>query len=109
MKRLEEVRIAGQIGSSLQAEIEIRASGDKYRLLKSLDEDLKFLMITSRAEVIEVADSDAESITVKPSAYRKCERCWHYRSDVGSDAKHPQLCARCAENLFGNGEKRRFV
>lgn len=109
MKRLEEVRIAGQIGSSLQAEIEIRASGDKYRLLKSLGEDLKFLMITSRAEVIEVADNTEESITVKPSAYQKCERCWHYRSDVGSDTQHPQLCARCAENLFGQGEKRRFV
>ena len=109
MKQLEEVRIAGLIGSSLQAEIEIKASGEKYRLLKSLDDDLKFLMITSRADVIEVSDPASETITVKPSQYQKCERCWHYRSDVGADPKHPLICARCAANLFGNGEKREFV
>ena len=109
MKQLEEVRIAGRIGSSLQAEIEIKASGEKYRLLKSLDDDLKFLMITSRADVIEVSDPASETITVKPSQYQKCERCWHYRSDVGADPKHPLICARCAANLFGNGEKREFV
>lgn len=109
MKQLEEVRIAGQIGSSLQAEIEIRASGDRFQALNSLGEDLKFLMITSRADVVEVSDKAAESITVKPSASRKCERCWHYRADVGSDPKHPLICPRCATNLFGEGEKRRFV
>ncbi len=109
MKQLEEVRIAGRIGSSLQAEIEIKASGEKYRLLKSLDDDLKFLMITSRADVIEVSDPASETITVKPSQYQKCERCWHYRSDVGADPKHPLICARCAANLFGNGENREFV
>ena len=109
MKQLEEVRISGKIGSSLQAEIEIRASGDKFSLLKSLDDDLKFLMITSKADVIEVKDEKDESIIVKPSSFEKCDRCWHYRSDVGSDSKHPHLCARCAANLFGEGEKREFV
>ena len=97
MKELEEVRISGKIGSSLQAEIEIRASGDKYSLLKSLDDDLKFLMITSKADVVEVADEKDESIS------------WHYRGDVGADSKHPHLCARCAANLFGEGEDREFV
>lgn len=109
MKHLEDVRIAGKIGSSLQAEIEIRASGDRYRVLSSLGEDLKFLMITSRANVVEVSDEAAEAITVKPSTNRKCERCWHYRDDVGSDPAHPLICQRCAANLFGLGEKRRFV
>lgn len=109
MKELEEVRISGKIGSSLQAEIEIRASGDKYNLLKSLDDDLKFLMITSKADVVEVADEKDESISVKPSTYEKCDRCWHYRGDVGADSKHPHLCARCAANLFGEGEEREFV
>ena len=66
-------------------------------------------MITSRADVVEVSDKAAESITVKPSASRKCERCWHYRADVGSNPEHPLLCPRCAANLFGAGEKRRFV
>ena len=66
-------------------------------------------MITSRADVVEVADEAAESIEVKPSANRKCERCWHYRSDVGNDSNHPLICSRCAANLFGTGEKREFV
>ncbi len=109
MKQLEDVRIAGQIGSSLQAEIQIKASGETYQLLKSLEDDLKFLMITSRADVTEVANEQQESITVTPSRYLKCDRCWHYRDDVGSDPKHPQICKRCATNLFGNGEKRDFV
>ncbi len=109
MKYLEDVRIAGQIGSSLQAEIKILASGDKYQALSSLGEDLRFLMITSRADVVEVSDESAESILVKPSVNRKCDRCWHYRDDVGNDPKHPRICLRCVANLFGAGEKRRFV
>jgi isoleucyl-tRNA synthetase len=46
---------------------------------------------------------------VTPSAAQKCERCWHYRADIGSHADHPGLCARCVSNLFGAGEKRRFA
>ena len=109
MKRLEDVRITGQIGSSLQAEVSIYAAGEKYKLLNSLGNDLKYLMITSRADVKEVAEESAESIEVKPSAYQKCERCWHYRNDVGSDPKHPLICPRCLANLFGSGEKRGFI
>jgi isoleucyl-tRNA synthetase len=41
-----------------------------------------------------------------PSSAAKCERCWHYRDDVGSDAAHPSLCGRCTSNLFGAGETR---
>ncbi len=108
-KELEEVRMSGAIGSSLQAEIEIRACGDKLALLRSLKEDLKFIFITSKADVIEVASPEEESITVKPSSYEKCDRCWHYRSDVGSDSKYPHLCSRCLSNLYGKGEDRQFA
>lgn len=108
-KQLEEVRMSGAIGSSLQAEIEIRASGEKLHLLQSLHEDLKFIFITSKADVIEVSQPEEESITVKPSSYEKCDRCWHYRSDVGSDPSHPHLCSRCMSNLYGNGEDRKFA
>ena len=108
-KQLEEVRIAGDIGSSLQAEIDIRASGERYDMLKSLDDDLKFIFITSKANVVKVGSKDEEGVSVRPSSYQKCERCWHYRDDVGSDAAHPQICARCAANLYGNGEPRKFA
>lgn len=108
-KQLEEVRVAGGIGSSLQAEIEIRASGDKFRLLNSLDDDLKYVFITSAAKVTQVASAAEEAVTVTPSAHQKCERCWHYRADVGAHAEHPGLCGRCFSNLFGRPEPRKFA
>ncbi|MFJ9451295.1 isoleucine--tRNA ligase [Herbaspirillum sp. NPDC101397] len=108
-KQLEEVRIAGNIGSSLQAEVELKVSGDKVALLQSLGDDLKFVLITSAAKVTAVAAEADEAIVVTPSANQKCERCWHYRADVGSHAEHEGLCGRCVANLFGSGEDRHFA
>ncbi|HWX03549.1 isoleucine--tRNA ligase [Collimonas sp.] len=105
-KQLEEVRVAGGIGSSLQAEVEIKAAAAKYALLTSLGDDLKFVLITSSASVSEVASEAEEAILVTPSSQQKCERCWHYRADVGSHPEHPGLCGRCVANLFGKGEQR---
>ncbi|CAL61033.1 isoleucine tRNA synthetase (Isoleucine--tRNA ligase) (IleRS) [Herminiimonas arsenicoxydans] len=108
-KQLEEVRVAGGIGSSLQAEVALQASGDKFAALESLDDDLKFVLITSQASVKKVAGTEEESVLVTPSTYQKCERCWHYRADVGSHAEHEGLCGRCVANLFGKGEARHFA
>jgi isoleucyl-tRNA synthetase len=108
-KQLEEVRASGAIGSSLQAELAIKAAGDKYTTLASLDDDLKFVFITSQAAVEQVRDAAAEAVTVTPSDAAKCERCWHYRRDVGIDPAHPGLCGRCTSNLFGSGESRRYA
>ncbi|RBA23765.1 isoleucine--tRNA ligase [Herminiimonas fonticola] len=108
-KQLEEVRVAGGIGSSLQAEVALKTSGDKFAALASLDDDLKFVLITSQASVEKVASAEEESVLVTPSTAQKCERCWHYRTDVGSHAEHEGLCGRCVDNLFGKGEARRFA
>ena len=108
-KQLEELRASGAIGSSLQAELAIKAFGAKYALLASLDDDLKFVFITSQAQAVEVAAEADEAIAVTASSAPKCERCWHYRADVGSHADHPTLCGRCHSNLFGSGEKRAFA
>jgi isoleucyl-tRNA synthetase len=108
-KQLEELRVSGAIGSSLQAELAIKASGEKYKLLASLDDDLKFVFITSKAEVTQVAGEVDEAVVVTASSAAKCERCWHYRADVGSHADHGTLCGRCVANLFGKGEARRFA
>jgi isoleucyl-tRNA synthetase len=108
-RQLEEVRVTGSIGSSLQAEVSIKASGDKYALLSSFGDDLKFILITSQASVIEVGSAAEEAISVTASAHQKCERCWHYRADVGSHAEHEGLCGRCVDNLFGAGEARTFA
>ncbi|MFC0253210.1 isoleucine--tRNA ligase [Massilia consociata] len=108
-KQLEEVRASGAIGSSLQAELAIKAAGEKYTLLSSLEDDLKFVFITSQASVEQVEDAAGEAVTVTPSEAEKCERCWHYRRDVGHNHEHAGLCGRCVSNLFGSGEQRRFA
>lgn len=108
-KQLEDLRTSGAIGSSLQAELTIKAAGDKYKLLASLEDDLKFVFITSLAQAVEVAAEADEAVEVAASTAEKCERCWHYRADVGAHADHPTLCGRCHSNLFGAGEKRKFA
>jgi isoleucyl-tRNA synthetase len=105
-KALEEARSTNQIGSSLQAEVTIRATGAAYDALVSLGDDLKFVLITSDATLVKVDSEAEEGVDVAASKYLKCERCWHYRADVGSHAEHPTLCGRCFSNLFGEGEKR---
>jgi len=105
-KEIEAVRVAGQVGSSLQAELKITADIADHALLASLGDDLRFVTITSKA-VLEAAD--ALGITVAPSSATKCERCWHYRDDVGADAAHPTICGRCTSNLYGSGEIRRVA
>jgi isoleucyl-tRNA synthetase len=102
-KELEVVRVAGGIGSSLQAEVTLFASPDTQVLLAPLGDDLRFVLITSQARVV-LADTDRVEAT--PSAAKKCERCWHYRDDVDSHAEHPGLCGRCVSNLYGEGEAR---
>ncbi|MCA0186961.1 MAG: isoleucine--tRNA ligase [Proteobacteria bacterium] len=105
-KEIEAVRTAGQVGSSLQAEVELRATGSKFDLLASLGDDLRFVLICSKTTLTKVADEAAEAIIVTPSAHAKCDRCWHYREDVGHDPAHPELCGRCTSNLHGAGEAR---
>jgi isoleucyl-tRNA synthetase len=108
-KAMEAQREAGKIGSSLQAEVEIRVSGDKHALLASLGDDLRFVLICSKTTLVGVDSADAEGVAVVPTAHVKCARCWHWREDVGGDAEHPELCGRCVSNLHGDGEARKFA
>ncbi|PKO64253.1 MAG: isoleucine--tRNA ligase [Betaproteobacteria bacterium HGW-Betaproteobacteria-16] len=104
-KAIEEQRAQGLVGSSLQSELDIHASGATYQALTRLGDDLRFVLIVSRATLHELTDGDVR-IKVTPSPHAKCERCWHYRADVGADAAHPTICGRCVSNLFGAGEAR---
>ncbi|MFA5609806.1 MAG: class I tRNA ligase family protein, partial [Alcaligenes sp.] len=104
MRRIEDVRSTGAIGSSLAAEIDIYANGQDLEFLQSLGEDLRFMLIVSRADV-HAGEGDVR-IDVTPTEQAKCERCWHHRPDVGQNAEHPTLCGRCEDNLFGEGEVR---
>ncbi|MFO7542353.1 MAG: isoleucine--tRNA ligase [Thiobacillus sp.] len=102
-KELETVRAAGDIGSSLQAEVTLHTSPDTQALLAPLGDDLRFVLITSQARLVAAA---ADRVEVTASTAKKCERCWHYRDDVDTHAEHPGLCGRCVSNLSGNGESR---
>jgi isoleucyl-tRNA synthetase len=95
-KAIEERRSAGEVGSSLQAELVIGAPAGDLALLHSLGEDLRFVFITSK---VTLEASDALRVSVSASGNSKCERCWHYVDDVGSHAAHPTVCARCIANM----------
>jgi len=100
------VRTSGSIGSSLQADVALSVNAADHALLPALGDDLKFVLITSHATLTQ---GDAMTVTVTPSTATKCERCWHWRSDVGHDTEHPALCGRCTSNLYGAGEARRIA
>ena len=102
-KDIEAVRTAGLLGSSLQACLLIGAGTDDLALLASLGADLKFVTITSKATL---TSAETLTVTVTPASAAKCERCWHYRDDVGHDPAHPTICGRCTSNLYGDGERR---
>ena len=102
-KEIEALRSAGGVGSSLQAEVQLTVGAEDQALLATLGDDLKFVFITSAATV---QAGDAFAVSVAASTHTKCERCWHWRADVGSDALHPTLCGRCTSNLYGVGEAR---
>ncbi|ABM43519.1 Isoleucyl-tRNA synthetase [Acidovorax sp. JS42] len=102
-KEIETVRAAGTVGSSLQAVVTLTAAPDDHALLASLSDDLKFVLIVSATHLVA---GSALQISVSASSDAKCERCWHYRADVGQNPEHPTLCGRCDSNLHGAGENR---
>jgi isoleucyl-tRNA synthetase len=100
LKSIEDLRVAGKVGSSLQAEVDLHMDGADRELLQNLGDELKFVMLTSAARVHHGAGE--LRVEVAPSAHAKCERCWHYRADVNEAG----LCGRCRSNLDGPGEPR---
>ena len=105
-KEIEALRAAGQVGSSLQAQVTLAAPPADLDILASLGPDLKFVFITS---AIELVAGDDLAIRVGTASGTKCERCWHYQDDIGVAPEHPTLCGRCSSNLSGAGETRRFA
>jgi len=101
LKELEGLRSAGKIGASLQAEVDLTASGQDLLILESLAEQLKFLLIVSRADVR--AGDGPVKVSVSPSEKKKCARCWHYTDDIGHNHQHPEICGRCVHSLTEAG------
>ncbi|WP_102135568.1 isoleucine--tRNA ligase [Candidatus Marithrix sp. Canyon 246] len=108
-KELEALRNAGTIGSSLDAEVEIYCNEKLYKQLSFLEDELRFVLITSSAQIHLSTDIEDFELKIKASEYTKCVRCWHHREDVGTNADHPELCGRCVENVTGEGEQRQYA
>ena len=123
-KVIEKFRIAGELGSSLEAEVELYVKPDAKlaMLLGALKDELRFVLITSDAKLL-TSSLPEQAVRVKINEEElaikvistvgskvKCARCWHRRSDVGEDNDHPTLCQRCVENLpEGKGEARFYA
>jgi len=115
-KAMESFRAAGN--SSLDAALTLYCDDELKGLLERLQDELRFVLITSEARVLALAERPVEAtptddpgltVVIKASPHEKCVRCWHHREDVGTDAGHPELCGRCVENVAGSGEPRHFA
>ena len=118
-KQLEQLRKDASIGSSLDADVTVYTSGITFEALNKLDEELRFVLITSGAKVENIENKPEDAVkaeglnnvwlSVKASEAQKCVRCWHHQESVGSHADHPELCERCVENVVGEGEARKYA
>ncbi len=115
---MEQARRDGNIGGSLEAEVTLFVSDDLKTILDKLKDELRFVLITSKAEVKSYQErtdsakaSEVEGLWVDiiKSAGKKCVRCWHHREDVGAHQAHPELCLRCVDNVDGDGETRQYA
>ncbi|MDH1107682.1 isoleucine--tRNA ligase [Pseudomonas otitidis] len=114
-KELEALRSAKAIGGNLQAEVTLFGDDALQADLARLGNELRFVLITSTAEVRPAGEAPEQAVTTEvpglklrilKSEHAKCGRCWHHRADVGTHAAHPELCGRCVENIEGAGEVR---
>ncbi|MDO4878037.1 MAG: isoleucine--tRNA ligase [Neisseria sp.] len=105
---IEPLRADKSLGSSLQAEVKITAPAELLEPLRTLGGELRFVLLVSKAEVVEGQGAET-LVEVKISGGEKCERCWHYTTDVGSVDGYDGVCARCAGNIGGEGEGRSYV
>jgi isoleucyl-tRNA synthetase len=117
-KELEKLRVAGGIGSSLDAEVDLYCSEELLAPLRAAGDELRFVFISSYARVHPLAERSERAVPtdvaglfveVGASSHPKCIRCWHHREDVGSNSEHPLICGRCAQNVAGSGEERVFA
>ena len=109
-KPLEEKRRAKEIGHSLNAEVILYADGELYEFIKNIENDLATILIVSQASVKKLSELGTDEAysseefanlkaVINKAKGEKCERCWIYTEDIGQDPEHPEICARCAEEL----------
>ncbi|VAX76496.1 Isoleucine--tRNA ligase [Serratia symbiotica] len=118
-KILEKARTDKRLGSTLEAAVILYADSEQAEQLKSLQNELHFLLLTSSAHVEDFADAPVDvqttelfkglKIAVSTAEGEKCPRCWHYTTNIGLVAEYTDICLRCVTNIAGEGEKRSYV
>jgi isoleucyl-tRNA synthetase len=114
-KHLENSRKSDIIGSALEAEVDVYCSNEIKEILSKFKEELRFIFITSEANIFDLDHHGAETeieglrVRIRKTNHNKCERCWHSRVDVGLSEVHSSICGRCIENVDGAGEKRFYA
>ncbi len=117
-KQLEQLRADKVIKGSLTAEVTLYCEDDLFAKLSQLEDELRFVLITSAAILKPLSEKSASALESEmPGLWieagatdaPKCARCWHHSEDVGQTAAHPELCQRCVENVDGDGEIRHFA
>ncbi|GAD90415.1 isoleucine--tRNA ligase [Vibrio halioticoli NBRC 102217] len=117
-KLLEEARKEKLIGGALQAEVTLYADDALAAKLNKLGDELRFIMLTSRADVVALSEKPATAheteidglyVQVNATELEKCDRCWHHTADVGTIEGHETICGRCVSNVEGEGEVRKFA
>jgi len=98
LRELEDERVAKTIGSSLEAALEITASGETYALLDRYRDDLRYFFIVSQVSLVKVDAGDI-IVKVRGADGQKCDRCWNYSVRVGESARYPTVCERCVHAL----------
>jgi isoleucyl-tRNA synthetase len=100
LRALEDARTDKLIGSSLEALVELRATGEQIELLKRFENDLRYIFIVSQVQLVEEKSvEDGVGVEVRRADGVKCERCWNYSKRVGESARYPSCCERCVEAL----------
>ena len=116
-KEIENQR-KSKLGSALEAEVQLYCGPQLKKQLDALENELRFVLITSSAKVIAehagpvdtvVTDVPGLALKIEATTQPKCERCWHRREDVNANAQYPGLCGRCVENVGGKGEERNYA
>ncbi|AVV36641.1 isoleucine--tRNA ligase [Pantoea vagans] len=118
-KVIEQARADKRIGGALEATVTLYADPELAAKLQALGNELRFVLLTSGAQVADYALANDEAqqgeglkglkIALHKAQGEKCQRCWHYTTDVGQNPEHAEVCGRCYTNVAGDGEQREFA
>ena len=107
-RAIEPLRKAGTVGHALDTAVTLYASPELLEVLGGIGTDLRAVCIVSQLHLAPLADAPAGlaqadiaecgklAVSVAKAVGEKCERCWIYSDELGSDPEHPTLCPRCA-------------